>query len=142
MLTTSSATGDSHRCYCCCSQRPGYLCAQTWSPGSLPRSVNFTRDSVETSVCGMRRKPATVTCQPPPPPAVPRVPECVHTLARYMHKLHQKAFVYTFFIHFQRVKQPIYWAVNTPRPASRRKPRPVLCGLGPCLGWPVPVTVM
>lgn len=50
---------------------------------------------------------------PPPPPTSPKS-SSVFSLAHYMHKLHQKAFVYTLFIHFQRVKQPIYWAVNKP----------------------------
>lgn len=83
------------------------------------------------------------SASPSPPPArSPQVPEYVYALAYYMHKLHQKAFVYTLFIHFQRVKQPIYWAVNNPRPKWGRKPRPVLCRPEPCLCWPVLVTVM
>lgn len=37
---------------------------------------------------------------------------------RYVHKVYQKAFVSPLFIHFQRVKQPIYRAVSKLYPKS------------------------
>lgn len=74
-----------------------------WLPCPLSHSVNFTEPPGSFA-------PSSAD---PPPPQRP-VLECVSSLAHYTHKLHQKAFVYTFFIHFQRVKQPIYWAVNKP----------------------------
>lgn len=106
MLTSHEAAGDCYRCYFCCPKRPGRPHVQIWSRRPLPLSVNSMRNSIKTSVCSTAPRP------------VPKVPQCVYALAHYMRKLHQKAFVYTLFIHFQRVKQPIYWAVNNPEAQS------------------------
>lgn len=117
----TGVTGDYYRRSCCCPKRPGHLHVQIRSPRPWPHAIDFIRNSIEVSVCCVRRKPPASSPRPPPippPPQVPKVPKCVYALAHYMHKLHQKAFVYTLFIHFQRVKQPIYWAVNNPRPKS------------------------